>query len=225
MAVPSLVYGYDWQASISDTEGDDTPIRVYADFLDDYGDFACSKLAAFLRDWMDNRTIIRTLHSAEDCQTDFEKQLFDLNQEFPAPETEIIEARKAWMSARIGGCYTHLHATAEYIRKRPNLLSSQPFRSLTLIASRATEEDLEEVFTNWRMYKFWSIDMAYYQYWGGGEEKLLQMIRRMKPLGCGYLNIRGVRNINFKISSSLIGLKKIPKGCRLKLGAAKEIVA
>lgn len=211
---------HDWRAAVSDTDGQDTPMLVYCDWLEENGG---EELAAILRKWMEVRTSIRTSSESQDA---FDTMIRDYNQYHDFPDVQEVEPRKAWMTGRIGGCYTHLHISPDYLRRRPNLLSDQPFRSMTLLANRVEQEDLDDVLTNWRMVKLWHLDISYFAYWGHNEQKLIQSIRQMKPLHyLDTLRIRGVRNLDFKISSTLIGLKKVPKGCKIYLGNLKEIVA
>lgn len=211
-----------WSHAVSDTEGDNLPMLAYCDWLEENNG---EQLAAILRQWMNIRMPIRMFTESTPPTNAFEEMVVEYNKTVDEPEQKVIEARKAWMSGRIGGCYTHLHITPEYLRRRPNLLSDQPFRSMTLLASRASQEDLDDVLTNWRMAKLWTLDLSYYAYWGHNEEKLIQSIRQMKRLYVSELRIRGVRNVNFKISSTLIGMKKVCKGCKIYLGNLPVIVA
>lgn len=215
----------EWRATIADA--DDNAIVPLCDWLVESGEVQNEELAAILLEWVNVKTMIRTFHSVEEFKactdtTEFEKKLFDWNlRYFPDIEPRLIpkSSRDCFMSGRIGDLYTHLSIQPSYFVKCPNLLSGQPIRSMFLMNGRAERKELFDLFSNWRLEKLWYLDVSYFTWWGQRESNLVDVIRMMKPMkSLKRIMFRGVKNTNYQISASLIGSKKLSKGCEIIVG-------
>jgi hypothetical protein len=209
----------DWRSALTDTEGDDTSFLAYCDYLQENGEI---ELDEILRQWINDRINVRTLSDATDVDDSFHQKLrlYNSRSEFSEVPNNVEHKRnQCYLSGRIGGCYTSLEATPAFLRQHPNFLSDQPFRSLYLTGDyRTTKADFADVLTNWRINKIWHLRISHYT-WMTTEMNLVDIFRAMKPLSCCCsLWIQGVRDVQFKLSSTLIGLKKIPAKCKLRLG-------
>lgn len=225
-----------WQTSLADA--DDSALSVYCDSLAESGSEHDTALETILREWLNTKTNIRTFMSVDAFkeQLTIKDSLDPLNiliqdfnwkyyPEVPSDYQETYRRHdQCFFNGRIGNIYTNVMITPEYLQKRPNLLSSNLLRSIEFIPSPAERATWFDVTTNWRLEKFWHVNIGYVSYWRNTQGNFIDFIRNMKPLmSCKSFTIHGIRDTNFKVSSGILGSKKLPKGCQVLIGSKRYV--
>jgi hypothetical protein len=224
MDMPTLLP--DWKVSIND--GDDTGILIYCDCLDESDESRDHELSSILRQWINTKTIIRTFSTGEllpNIVSALDMIIHNWNKNYAQESPNQLEEKRnlCYFNGRLGDAYTTIDITPEYLSQRPNILSAQPIRHMILRASRAERAQLFDVFSNWRLQKLWHLDVQYYA-WFRQESNIVDVIKMMKPMfSLKSIAFRGIRDTNFKVSSTLLSSKKLAKGCTVQIGTKRYV--
>lgn len=212
----------EWHQTLSDAT-DDLSILVYADRLDETetGDEHYSRnveFAAILREWINIKTSVRIPFITVQVKEAFISRVEQYNDKYVQDRkiTKALDGKVISLAIAgydLGNAYTFLRTTPDYLSKRPNLLSAEPFRELWLMHRQdSSRENLKQVFTNWRLEKLWVLTLSYFK----DERDIIDIVRIMKPLkACKVFSLQGVRDNHGKISSAILASKKFSKGCKI----------